>query len=108
MKTFEETKCIATPGFAGFVPSMATKFGMTFGNATREILQSDPSLKKGDIQKAFYANVAIKQHESEIKRKEPEIFVSKTVSGTSDDRFSFPPVPGYTGILFLKRVYSEK
>ncbi|KAJ1554538.1 hypothetical protein HK405_004761, partial [Cladochytrium tenue] len=46
----DETTCIATPNFGGFVPSLKYQFALTYGNATRHILRTDPSLKQGHIQ----------------------------------------------------------
>ncbi|KAJ3313584.1 hypothetical protein HDV04_001801 [Boothiomyces sp. JEL0838] len=99
----DEPTCIATPGFAGFVPSMSSKFGMTFGNASREILKTDPSLKKGAIQmelakKTYKADA--ENTDSKIPYKEQKyVWDRKTTYATGDDRFSFPPVPGYTGYI---------
>ncbi|KAJ3332964.1 hypothetical protein HDU76_012461 [Blyttiomyces sp. JEL0837] len=102
----DETTCIATPGFAGFVPSLKYQFGLTYGNATRHILQTDPSLKQGKIQQEH----AVKRAHLVAKQKANNI--SQAMSGdqeyiwkrgnkyaTGDDRFSFPPVPGYTGYI---------
>ncbi|KAJ1560607.1 hypothetical protein HK096_007925, partial [Nowakowskiella sp. JEL0078] len=49
-KTLKEETCIATPGFMGFVPSYKFQFGLTYGNATRHILDTDSSLKQGKLQ----------------------------------------------------------
>jgi hypothetical protein len=40
-------------GFAGFVPSLKYQFGLTYGNATRAILDTDPSMKKGRKQREY-------------------------------------------------------
>ncbi|KAJ3066286.1 hypothetical protein HDU98_010403 [Podochytrium sp. JEL0797] len=102
----EETTCIATPGFAGFVPSLKYQFGLTYGNATRHILHTDPSLKQGEIQKTaatrreelLSQRALSKAKKSSSNEKE---YVWKRVNkyATGDDRFSFPPVPGYTGYI---------
>jgi hypothetical protein len=94
-----DNECIAIPGFAGFVPSMSSKFGSTFGNTTREILKTDPSLKKGAIQQEFAKklaeklnkNTSVQPNAAETEKRTRNAFA------TGDDRFSFPPVPGYTG-----------
>ncbi|KAJ3204338.1 hypothetical protein HDU83_000624 [Entophlyctis luteolus] len=101
----EETTCIATPGFAGFVPSLKYQFGLTYGNATRHILHTDPSLKQGEIQKTISAKrehlLAQKNSASQQKPTSQKEYVWKRVNkyATGDDRFSFPPVPGYTGYI---------
>ncbi|KAJ3258955.1 hypothetical protein HK103_003096 [Boothiomyces macroporosus] len=99
----DEPTCIATPGFAGFVPSMSSKFGMTFGNASREILKTDPSLKKGAIQTELAKKTCkadAENTDSKIPYKEQKyVWDRKTTYATGDDRFSFPPVPGYTGYI---------
>jgi hypothetical protein len=104
----EETKCIATPGFAGFVPSLKYQFGLTYGNATRQILRTDPSLKKGFIQtelsrktrqtKAPTTSSVTENHE-QADEKGWVWKVGRNKYATGDDRFSFPPVPGYTGYI---------
>lgn len=38
---------IYTPGYMGFIPNSRSKFGKTYGNTTRYILQTEPSLKQG-------------------------------------------------------------
>ncbi|KAI9342777.1 hypothetical protein DFJ73DRAFT_762116 [Zopfochytrium polystomum] len=105
----EETTCIATPNFGGFVPALKYQFGLTYGNATRHILQTDPSLKQGRIQQEI-------AHRRETKRadraaaspsavphgggsNEEYIWKRGNKYATGDDRFSFPPVPGYTGYI---------
>ncbi|KAJ3126504.1 hypothetical protein HK100_010221 [Physocladia obscura] len=101
----EETTCIATPGFAGFVPSLKYQFGLTYGNATRHILHTDPSLKQGEIQKAITARreqfLAEKNSASAKKSSNEKEYIWKRENkyATGDDRFSFPPVPGYTGYI---------
>ncbi|KAJ3265632.1 hypothetical protein HDU77_004405 [Chytriomyces hyalinus] len=102
----EETTCIATPGFAGFVPSLKYQFGLTYGNATRHILHTDPSLKQGEIQKAATARredlLAQRNNSNNAKKSSSDKeYVWKRVNkyATGDDRFSFPPVPGYTGYI---------
>ena len=103
----QETNCIATPGFAGFVPSLKYQFGLTYGNATRHILRTDPSLKKGLIQtelgrkfRATKAPTTIAENEngSDDASKGVVWKVGRNKYATGDDRFSFPPVPGYTGM----------
>ncbi|KAJ3279449.1 hypothetical protein HK104_001458 [Borealophlyctis nickersoniae] len=148
----EETNCIATPGFAGFVPSLKYQFGLTYGNATRHILRTDPSLKQGIVQqeiarrqthiRASRAAKAAANAAADAASKVAAdaaagaavasgvpvgvgvtVNVDTGVNGaggygtgagdeahewvwkerqkyaTGDDRFSFPPVPGYTGFI---------
>jgi hypothetical protein len=133
----EETTCIATPGFAGFVPSLKYQFGLTYGNATRHILHTDPSLKQGQIQVEHQKKlVELKQ---ERARERERVLVGNQSGGnaggevgqgaaangkngggqsyvwkrgnkfaTSDDRFSFPPVPGYTGKEHVFSLYVDR
>ena len=91
MTLTDEKTCLATPGFAGFVPSLRYQFGATYGNATRHILDTDPSLKQGKIQQA---------HKSTTPPTKPmEVWTTRNKFSTGDDRLSFPPVPGYTGFI---------
>lgn len=101
-----DSKCIATPGFAGFVPSLKYQFGLTYGNATRQILKTDPSLKKGLIQteiarktRLTKAPTVLESSEEGISDDKPWVWKSSNKYATGDDRFSFPPVPGYTGYI---------
>ena len=107
----ESSNPIATPGFAGFVPSMSMKYGMTFGNATREIMKTDPSLKKGLIQqeyaKRFFKEKASTNVEAEIDDQK-NVWERRNTYATGDDRFSFPPVPGYTGIYLDFEFYFSR
>lgn len=106
----QENTCIATPGFAGFVPSMSMKYGMTFGNASREILKKDPSLKKGVIQQEFAKKVQQQKALANVEAlnltdEQKNAWERRNTYATGDDRFSFPPVPGYTGNLFTASDY---
>jgi hypothetical protein len=78
---------------------------MTFGNATREILRTDPYLKKGEIQQSF-----TKRHQNRpITVQDIDTEIWKTYSqSVGDDRFSFPPVPGYTGFIPRSRDHFGK
>jgi hypothetical protein len=103
----EETKCIATPGFAGFVPSLKYQFGLTYGNATRHILRTDSSLKKGQIQQDMSRKRAQKAHPAHQAPTTDDgpsdslvWKMQRNKYATGDDRFSFPPVPGYTGAFY--------
>ena len=114
MKLQDDTACIATPGFAGFVPSMKYQFGLTYGNATRHILHTDPSLKKGSIQQDYARRVRAAKAGTAISSPQDSqhmhaagedtdthIWKGRNKYATGDDRFSFPPVPGYTGMLYF-------
>jgi hypothetical protein len=93
---------IAAPGFAGFVPSMKYQFGLTFGNAARTILKTDPSLKKGAIQQEYLKQKASKAAQNTrqvINSEDTNVWKAGKKYATGDDRFSFPPVPGYTGYI---------
>lgn len=101
-----DSKCIATPGFAGFVPSLKYQFGLTYGNATRHILRTDPSLKKGLIQtelsrkaRLTKAPTVMESSEEGVSDDKPWVWKGSNKYATGDDRFSFPPVPGYTGYI---------
>jgi hypothetical protein len=48
-----EEEATMMSGFAGFVPSLKYQFGLTYGNATRAILDTDPSMKKGRKQREY-------------------------------------------------------
>lgn len=94
--------CIATPGFAGFVPSLRYQFGDTYGNSSRRILETDPTLKSGKIQKKVQEKRAVSKTAPPHDTKEPEegkskeyVWRLKNKYQTGDDRFNFPPVPGY-------------
>ena len=89
---------IAIPGFAGFIPSLKYQFGQTYGNATRTVLQSDHSLKKGKIRQELLEN-----KETKAQNSDKDKWLGKYAKASSkvDDRFSFPPIPGYTGNLLL-------
>ena len=113
----EETKCIATPGFAGFVPSLKYQFGLTYGNATRHILRTDPSLKKGQIQQEISRKMGASKASTQVAQHDEGTSdalvwkVQRNKYATGDDRFSFPPVPGYTGnacMLFNSSIISKK
>lgn len=104
----ESSNPIATPGFAGFVPSMSMKYGMTFGNATREILKTDPSLKKGLIQQEFAKRMLKEKALANVEAQnlpddQKNVWERRNTYATGDDRFSFPPVPGYTGYIARSR-----
>ncbi|KAJ3302173.1 hypothetical protein HDV03_005279 [Kappamyces sp. JEL0829] len=83
---------------------MSMKYGMTFGNATREILKTDPSLKKGMIQQEFAKKVQKQKalanvDDLAVPDEHKRIWERQNAYATGDDRFSFPPVPGYTGYV---------
>ncbi|KAJ3127360.1 hypothetical protein HK098_006444 [Nowakowskiella sp. JEL0407] len=117
----KEEKCIATPGFMGFVPSYKFQFGLTYGNATRHILDTDPSLKQGKVQQEIRSKQIAKARRN-LQELDPSLMSGDVGGGrfdkssslgdsennvwkrgnkyaTGDDRFSFPPVPGYTGYI---------
>ncbi|KAJ2996059.1 hypothetical protein HDV02_000209 [Globomyces sp. JEL0801] len=81
---------------------MSMKFGMTYGNATREILKTDPSLKKGELQQEIARrmlknNVPLDLGTAVSTTQDKYVWERRNTYATGDDRFSFPPVPGYTG-----------
>lgn len=126
MKVSEETTCIATPGFAGFVPNLRYEYGRTYGNATRHILQIDPSLKQGKIQQDLTKIKSVSSTaDSNNLNGGQEYTTANNVVGdahtndgyvwklknkyhTGDDRFSFPPVPGYTGKRRRRRLKQKE
>lgn len=65
-------------GFAGFVPGLKYQFGLTYGNATRTILETDPCLKKGRLQREYQRKLA----EAQAARS-PEHMPSKS-EGSGD------------------------
>ncbi|KAJ3194021.1 hypothetical protein HK101_003657 [Irineochytrium annulatum] len=90
------------PGFAGFIPSLKYEYGVTYGNATRHILATDPSLKQGEVQREYARRVAelrAQRQPAEPRVREEDVWKGKQKYTTADDRFSFPPVPGYTGYI---------
>jgi len=107
----DETTCIATPGFAGFVPSLKYQFGLTYGNATRHILRTDSSLKQGVVQQEIARRKGLGREERvdgvlEVAGGQVVgdgthdlVWKGRKKYATGDDRFSFPPVPGYTGFI---------
>ncbi|KAI9105884.1 hypothetical protein DFS34DRAFT_574243 [Phlyctochytrium arcticum] len=100
--------CIATPNYAGFVPSLKHQYGLTYGNATRHILRTDPTIKSGVIQTEIEKRKDVARPSShdvpEKWKGEGEdgakwLWTTAKKYATGDDRFSFPPVPGYTGYI---------
>jgi hypothetical protein len=91
------------PNYAGFVPSLRYQFGETYGNATRHILETDPTLKSGKIQRAVQAKSvplnapapAARSQESVNGKSKEYTWRLKNKYQTGDDRATFPPVPGY-------------
>ncbi|TPX36038.1 hypothetical protein SmJEL517_g01715 [Synchytrium microbalum] len=86
------------PGYSGFIPTLGESFGHTFGIATKQILDENLSLKQGRIQKEREAAKAARR----AAAKQPEhnvVWGQEKTWATGDDRFSFPPVPGYTGYI---------
>ncbi|KAJ3093224.1 hypothetical protein HK102_000025 [Quaeritorhiza haematococci] len=118
MTLTEETACIAAPGFAGFIPSFKYQFGLTYGNATRQILEHDHSLKQGKYQQEVGKRKEALRDKYKTQLSSSEgggsedgigeergrgedryVWRMKNKYATGDDRFSFPPVPGYTGYI---------
>ncbi|KAI8809577.1 hypothetical protein BJ742DRAFT_676777 [Cladochytrium replicatum] len=98
---------------ARFVPSYKFGFGLTYGNATRKILQTDSSLKQGRIQREIHRRQVNHTAEQtalassgdaggigqDFNGEGDQLWKRGKKYATGDDRFSFPPVPGYTGYI---------
>jgi hypothetical protein len=87
----KDSACIATPGFSGFIPTMRYQFGMTYGNASRKLAHYE------DDQSGKHLHGIHIRHHEQGKKEEGSMWNEKRgVVSSVDDRFSFPPVPGYT------------
>jgi hypothetical protein len=99
MTLISDSNCLATPGFAGFIPSLKYQYGQTYGNATRHILDVDPSLNGGKVrQEQRTKSNEKKEDAASANIPADNLWKNRTNKyATGDDRFTFPPVPGYTG-----------
>jgi len=106
MGILEETKCHATTGYTGFIPSMMDSFGETYGSLTKKIIAHDPCLKRN--QKAKEERIKEqKEYTKKIKEVECSLPWQKKIDfrkGSDDDRKTiFPPIPGYQGFVTLSK-----
>jgi len=102
MGILEDSKCYATAGYTGYMPSMMYSFGETYGSLAKKIVENNPCLQR---------NTRCKEE----KKKENEIYAKKIEEvkcslpwqkkvdfrkGSDDDRKTiFPPIPGYQGFV---------
>jgi len=105
MGILDETKCFATAGYTGFIPSMMDSFGETYGSLTKKITANDPCLQRN----AKFKEERINEqniYNKKIKEVECSLPWQKKVDfrkGSDDDRKTiFPPIPGYQGNLYVK------
>ncbi|TPX36414.1 hypothetical protein SeMB42_g07089 [Synchytrium endobioticum] len=93
----QEAPSFAAPGYSGFVPALKHSFGSTFGTATRHVLEHDPTLKRGRLQQERQR--LRQERAASAATAGAPVWKRNEVFATGDDRFSFAPVPGYTGYI---------
>jgi len=106
MGILEDSKCYATPGYTGFIPSMMDSFGETYGSLTKKIVKNDPCLQRNaKIREERKKENEI--YEKKIKEVECSLPWKKKVNfrkDSDDDRKTiFPPIPGYQGFVTLSK-----
>ncbi|ORX87704.1 hypothetical protein BCR32DRAFT_264122 [Anaeromyces robustus] len=106
MGILDESKCYATTGYTGFIPSMMNSFGETYGSLTKKIVENDPCLlrnakgKEDRLKEQKIYNEKIKEVECSLPWKKKVDFRR----GSDDDRKTiFPPISGYQGFVTLSK-----